>query len=268
MHAGDGLAFFDRQNRLRGTSVNAVRGRSVFPQKMEGIAAGTLIHRNHDHEFLSRVANACNQRRIAVRLLLSGLTLTAVDEDGNRAEVTFDVPFAAAQKPERAAETIRRQLEKMGDTEFACAGVEIETGPVPFVPVAALNAARRAVLTRLSEARERNRPRAEPRIVPNDTPFPEKELTYLGNVLNRKAEAFYQRHGVEKIEAAAESGLDLRSRKVMTTRYCILEQLGRCRRDGSLDEIAEPLALIDDRGRRLELRFDCVRCGMEVWLGR
>ncbi len=267
LHAGDGLAFFDPQGRLRGTSVNAVRGRSVFPQKMEGIAAGTLIHRNHDHEFLSRVAGARNERRIAVRLVLSGLTLSAVDEDGNRAEATLDVPFTAAQKPERAAETIRRQLEKMGGTEFACAGIELEAGPVPFVPVAALNAVRRDVLARLSEARERNRPRAEGRIDPNTAPFPERELTYLGNVLNRKAGAFYRRHGVEKIEPAAESGLDLRGRKVMTTRYCILHQLGLCLREGSTEDFAEPLALIDDEGRRLELRFDCARCEMEVSLG-
>ena len=267
LHAGDGLAFFDPQGRLRGTSVNAVRGRSVFPQKMEGIAAGTLIHRNHDHEFLSRVTNARSERRIAVRLVLRGLTLTAVDEDGNRAEATLDGPFAVAQKPERAMETIRRQLEKMGDTEFTYAGVELEAGAVPFVPVAALNAARRDVLARLREVREQNRPRAEGRIIPNDAPFPEGELTYLGNVLNRKAEAFYRRHGVDRIEPAAESGLDLRGRKVMTTRYCIKDQLGLCPREGSAEEAAEPLALIDDEGRRLELRFDCARCEMEVSLG-
>ena len=45
----------------------------------------------------------------------------------------------------------------------------------------------------------------------------------------------------------------------MTTRYCIREQLGLC---GT--PVAEPLALIDDEGRRLELRFDCEECEMEV----
>ena len=43
----------------------------------------------------------------------------------------------------------------------------------------------------------------------NDAPYPEKHLTYLGNVLNAKARAFYRRHGVETIEPAAESGVDL-----------------------------------------------------------
>jgi putative protease len=79
-------------------------------------------------------------------------------------------------------------------------------------------------------------------------------------VLNAKAEAFYRRHGVERIERAAESGLDLTGRRVMTTRYCIREQLGLCGAG-----VAEPLTLIDDEGRRLELRFDCDRCAMEVY---
>jgi len=46
----------------------------------------------------------------------------------------------------------------------------------------------------------------------------------------------------------------------MTTRYCIREQLGLC-----CAGVAEPLTLIDDEGRRIELRFDCERCAMEVW---
>ena len=46
----------------------------------------------------------------------------------------------------------------------------------------------------------------------------------------------------------------------MTTRYCIREQLGLCGAD-----VAEPLALIDDEGRRLELKFDCDHCAMDVY---
>jgi collagenase-like PrtC family protease len=263
LHAGDGLAFFGRDGRLRGTVVNAVRGRAVFPQRIDGIEPGTAIHRNRDHEFLSRVANARVERRIEVRMNLGagpqGPVLTAVDEDGNRADAHL-APAPAAGKPGTALATLRRQLAKTGDTEFACASVEITLDPPPFVPVAALNALRRETLDRLREAREMNRTRIEARIVPNDAPYPESSLSCLGNVLNAKAEAFYRRHGVKSIERAAESGLDMRGRKVMTTRYCLKEQLGLCG-----VRLPEPLALIDDEGRRLELRFDCDRCLMEVY---
>jgi len=263
LHPGDGLAFFGTDGRLRGTVVNAVRGRAVFPQKIEGIEPGTVIHRNHDHEFLSQVTGARPERRIAVTMSLrpgpSGPVLAARDEDGNRAEVPLG-PAAVADKPEAALETLRRQTAKTGDTEFICMRVDIDCDPIPFLPVAALNALRRDVLARLSAARESNRPRQEGRIVPNESPYPVRELSYLGNVLNAKAEAFYRRHGVERIEPAAESGLDLAGRRLMTTRYCIREQLGLCGAG-----IAEPLSLIDDEGRRLELRFDCESCAMEVY---
>ena len=91
--------------------------------------------------------------------------------------------------------------------------------------------------------------------------YPETKLSYTGNVLNARADAFYRRHGVTQIEPAAESGLDLRSRKVMTARYCVRHQLGMCE-----SKIKGPLVLIDTEGHRLELRFDCAKCEMEVWL--
>jgi hypothetical protein len=77
-----------------------------------------------------------------------------------------------------------------------------------------------------------NRPKAEGGILPNAFPYPETELSYLGNALNEKAVAFYRRHGVRKIEAAAESGLDMHGRKVMTTKYCLKYQLEACPREG------------------------------------
>lgn len=263
LHAGDGVAFFDRDGRLRGTLVNAAHGRSVFPQKMEGIEPGTTIHRNHDHEFLSRVASARPERRIAVRMTLNAAGLVAVDEDGNRVQVELP-PAQAAEKPEAALATIRRQLAKTGETEFDCTGVEIELDGAPFLPVSEWNALRRDVLARLRAVREAARPRERGGMVPNGAPYPEAELSYLGNVLNLKAEAFYRRHGVERIERAAESGLDLHGRTVMTTRYCIKHQLGLCPRQEGSARVAEPLALVDDEGRRLELLFDCGRCLMEI----
>src|SRR5208283_3085630 len=154
--------------RLRGTVVNAVRGRTVFPRKIEGIEPGTAIHRNHDHEFLTRVASVHPERRIGVRMTLGEAGLAAVDEDGNRAEAPLGAA-PAAEKPEAALATLRRQIAKTGDTAFACMGVEIALDPVPFVPVSSLNALRREVLDRLSAARETNRPRPQGRITPNVT---------------------------------------------------------------------------------------------------
>ncbi|MBI4876103.1 MAG: U32 family peptidase [Acidobacteria bacterium] len=260
LHSGDGLAFFGPGGELRGTVVNAVDGRTVTPDRMEAIQPGMAMHRNRDHQFLSRIGRGRAERRIAVSFRL-GSSLVVEDEDGVSAEAPLGAPDAAGQ-PERAAETIRRQLRKTGDTEFVCQAVTIEAQPIPFLPVSALNALRREVLERLRQQREARRPREPFQLVRNAEPFPARELFFEGNVLNRAAEAFYRRHGVGRIEPAAESGLDLAGRRVMTTRYCVKRELGMCppARPG------EPLALIDENGRRLELRFDCALCQMEIFL--
>jgi putative protease len=269
IHNGDGISFFDQQGELRGTVINGVSGRTVILDKPEGIERGTMIFRNHDHEFLTRLEKYRPVRRIAVAFTLTetpdGLGLTAVDEDGNAAEFSLPCEKSPAQKPDQALETIRVQLSKTGGTDFSCSEVRVEPAFVPFMPISTLNALRRGVLESLPKIRQENRPVLTGGLVQNDAPYPATELTFEGNVLNREADQFYRRHGVTKIEPAAESGIDMRGRRVMTTRYCIKRQLGLCSEDGPQD-LAEPLTLVDEEGNRLELRFDCDACRMEVLL--
>ncbi len=88
-------------------------------------------------------------------------------------------------------------------------------------------------------------------------------MTYLGNVLNAKARAFYRRHRVETIEPAAESGLDMSGRVVMTTKYCLRKELGLCPGRGR-GTGAEPMILEDQEGRQYPIRFRCGDCGMDI----
>ena len=270
MHPGDGICFFDRRRRLRGTTVNAARGRTMVPDKLEGIEKGIWIYRNHDHAFLMRIQKSRRDRRIAVALTLreipDGLLLAAIDEDGVRAEFALHRQWEAAEKSESALNAICRQLAKTGDTVYACSSVSVEMSVICFLPLSVLNELRREVLEKLSSAREAARPKVSGGIIPNEVPYPEEELSYQGNVLNRYAESFYRRHGVKRIEPAAESGLDMRGRKVMTSRYCLKHQLGLCPMDGSPSAFVEPLFLIDEEGRRLRLHFDCEACEMEIYL--
>jgi putative protease len=53
----------------------------------------------------------------------------------------------------------------------------------------------------------------------------------------------------------------------MRARYCILHQLGLCPKHGGRGgEPRPPLYLVDEPGNRLELRFRCDVCEMEVWV--
>ncbi|MFN2109188.1 MAG: peptidase U32 family protein, partial [Anaerolineae bacterium] len=269
LHNGDGLCFFDAEGVLQGTVVNAVNGLTITPNTLKNIRKGTRIYRNHDHAYLRQLEKAQPVRTIAVEFAFEeapdGFILTAIDEDGNRASATLPAEKVYAKKPELALANVEKQLRKTGGTAFKCTDLTITWSTAYFLTVATLNELRRTALENLTAARAQNRPRLEGGIQKNNVPYPEKQLTYLGNVLNRQAEAFYRRHGVTEIEPAAESDLDMRGRRVMRTRYCLLYQLGYCRRDKSVQHLAEPLSLVDEDGHQYPLRFDCAMCEMEVF---
>jgi putative protease len=130
--------------------------------------------------------------------------------------------------------------------------------------VSSLNAAKRELAEKMLEAREKNRQRAAGHILKNDMPYPQQTLDFRSNVLNKKAEAFYHRHGVKTIAPAAESGLDLSGQVVMTTKYCLREELGLCESKTR----NEALILVDEDTREYEVNFRCGRCGMEITFGR
>jgi 23S rRNA 5-hydroxycytidine C2501 synthase len=280
LHRGDGLCFYNKKRELAGTVTNDVQGRAVFPDKMEGLIIGTQIYRNHDHVFLTALEKSKTERKIGVRFRLAatqkGLALFAQDEDGCEVMVTHEMEKTLAEKPEQALATIEKQLQKLGGTEFESNFIRIDLPEAYFIPISTLNAMRREVLEALLLQREENYPRQTGGAIKNDVPFPEKELSFEGNVLNHKAAVFYRRHGVGRIEPAAEAnpgsagGAGMDGRKVMTTRHCVKHQLGWCKRcggkaDHGLAPIQEPLALVDEQGNYFPLRFNCVRCEMEVY---
>jgi putative protease len=271
IHNADGICFFDNKRNLCGTVVNRVEGQKVFPQKMQGLSAGQKIYRNFDYEFNRKLTGQPAERKIGLSMVMresaEAIVLSGTDEDGNKATAEIKGPKQPAEKKEAARQTIITQLTRLGNTIFDCSNVQIETQDVNFVPVSKLNAAKRELVEKMLEIRGKNRTRADGHILKNDVAYPQKHLTYAGNVLNRKAEAFYRRHGVETIEPAAESGLDMSGQVVMTTKYCLREELGLCGGKGGKSS-AEPLILVDEDGREFKVRFRCGRCGMEIFFGQ
>jgi collagenase-like PrtC family protease len=268
---GDGLCFFDRDGELQGTTVNAVDGDWITPDKIDGIHPGLNLYRNHDQVFINRLEKFAGSRKINLTFKVSeqpeNLVLTAEDEDGNQVSLPVKGPKIPAEKPELALATLIKQLKKTGGTGFNCQSVITDLERPFFIPVGDLNALRRDAIEALSKVRKSHRDLWIGKIQPNNVPFPEKNLTYFGNVLNQKAHEFYKRHGVETIQPAAESGLDLTGEKVMTTKYCIRDQIGACLKKNKDMRIKEPLDLIDEQGHRFRLRFNCGECEMEVILG-
>lgn len=277
LRSGDGITFYSRDRQLEGTQVNRAQGQTVFPQKIDGLAPGARVFRNHDHAFAAQISKSRPARKIAVDVNLSetadGILLEATDEDGVQASAGLTCNKIAAEKPAQARAVVAQQLAKLGDTEFVAKHIEIAWTTPLHLPVSQANSLRRTLAENLAAARMQARAKPSSAILPNDAPFPEARLSYLGNVLNQKAAAFYRRHHVSDIEPAAESGLDLAGRTVMTTRYCLKYELGFCPREHhsrSTTLPPEPWLLVDDERRRLGLRFHCTEdsCVMKiVYLG-
>ncbi len=268
--AGDGLAWLDGARSLRGGRVETVHGRRVRLGSAEGVEEGTELHRNLDHAFLAELERARPERTVAVRLSLAregeGLLLRGEDEDGVTGSAFIPGPFPPAREPGKGVETIRRQLGKAGGSGFTVVEARVEAEPVPFLPLSSLNRLRRELLEALAEERRAAHPRAAGGVLDNDAPYPERELDFRGLVLNRRAEEFYRRHGVERMEPAAESGIDLSARPLMTCRMCLREELGWCLKQAPGAQAPPgPLVLVHPKGNRLALSFDCAHCRMEVW---
>ncbi len=162
LNPGDGLAFFDPQDELRGMAVQRVQGKEVLVEKTDGLAAGKGLYRNHDLVFLKRLEKSQPQRTIGIRLslleILGGIELQAQDEDGIQAKVSVEGTWPAAEQPVSARATCTRQLAKLGGTEFRAESVDVRLDPAPFIPLAELNKLRRRLVEALCLERLQARP--------------------------------------------------------------------------------------------------------------
>ncbi len=267
LHPGDGITYYDRNGVLAGSLVNGVSDGRVRVNNMKGLENGALVYRNLDREFMRAMERGAPRRMFALKLEFSdyegGFVLKASDEFGASAEARWRGVKSAAQKPEAALDTIRKQLSKLGETDYHLESLDLKLSRPYFLPVAALNDLRRDALAALGKASGALPvAREEAKVTPNDYPYPEARLDYRGNVLNSKAAAFYRRHGVKEIAMSAEGGADLSGKPLMTTRFCIRRRLGLCRKGKEV----EPLWLEDAEGRKFRLEFDCSACVMRLYL--
>ncbi len=270
LHNGDGLCFFNRQQELQGTLVNRVEDGRIYPAKMQGIVPGVLVYRNHDQWFDRQLKRDDCRRKIGVELVLeeraNGLVLLAIDEDGNRAEAQLQGARNLAENREEAMRRLKKQLCRLGDTDFYCLNIRVELTHDYFFPPAVLNALRREAIQQLAAVRLAQRPRRQAPLLKNDAPFPVAALDFRGNVLNQCAAAFYRRHGVTRIMPAAEAGSDITGQPLMTTKYCLRQKLNLCPRVDSSASRDVQLYLRNEKGQKLRLEFDCENCQMEIFL--
>ena len=272
---GDGVCFYDSHGEIAGMRINRAEGKTLYPAEMHPeLSIGTSLFRNRDQAFERSLEKESADRRISITPhfceTANGFALTLTDEDNISVTADLQQSKEIAQNAERTLSTLKEQLGKFGNTIFSAAPAQIELSRPWFLPVGAINALRREATEKLETARIAAHPRPQ-RDQPIDGPihFPMEELTYLGNVLNQKARAFYEKHGVRMIAAAYEANQELGEVPLMITKHCLRFSHGMCPKEakgvigvqGTVT--AEPMTLINGNDK-FTLKFDCKPCEMHV----
>ncbi|OGI04478.1 MAG: hypothetical protein A2Y25_05970 [Candidatus Melainabacteria bacterium GWF2_37_15] len=234
LNNGDGVTYFDEQGELQGTN------------NFKSIKKGTFIYRNLDHEYIKRLKALKIERKIKIKINFNNELLKLANEK-----------FEPAKNSEMAIQNIKKQLSKLGDTDFVAEEININVDPVPFIPVGVLNELRRQAIVMIEQERMQNYLQNVFKIILNNFPYSQKNLDYSANVLNKFARQFYTRHGVETIEPAAESGINMAEKKLMITKHCLKYQFNLCGKSN------EPLYLTCEHNK-YRLDFDCKNCEMTL----
>ena len=272
LNNGDGLYFVNSNGEADGAQVNIIVNDIVVLNVLKSISVGTTIFRNSDAEFIKMVEQERSAiRKIGVHLHFSeihkGFRLLAIDEDGHKSEMILKMEKSLANSGESVIPNIKKNLSKTGNTVFVVDEIDVQLIDNWFLPISKVNEIRRDVLQQLVEIRISQYQRETHQIIKTEHPYPVEKLDFTYNVSNQLARNFYKRHGVIEIEKAFELQWDPGKSRVMTTKYCVKYELGKCARFQRAtmgEKVVEPLTL--KHGEiEYKLKFNCKPCEMEIW---
>ena len=264
---GDGICYLDERGKLKGLRINRVENNKLFPAgDMPRIKQRTVLYRNFDQEFENLMQRKSSERKLGVEIALSennfGFTLTMTDEDDVQVSVTLEKEKELARIPQM--ENLKNQLGKLGNTPFEAVRIDVDLKDNWFIPSSQLAELRREAVEKLLAARKMNYRQEIVSMPKTEHPFPQKELTYLGNVMNEGAVDFYRHHGVSKIASAFEKR-PANDAVLMFCKHCLRYSMGWCPvRHKQKSPYQEPYYLVSSDGKRFRLEFDCKHCIMKI----
>lgn len=286
MANGDGLNYMHKREVI-GIQANTVERTGsnehgeiwrIVPNEkitdLPGLKPGMPVNRNRDQRWEQALTKKSAERRVPLWMTLTdteqGLRLSLMDEDGAQSQVSADLPLEAAQQAEKAEAALHDSLAKLGGTMFQSAQIELRLSQPWFVPASVINALRRDAVTAHEAARIAawQRPARTPAVEP-PVPYPETTLSYLANVYNSKARAFYHKHGVQLIAAAYEAHEEAGEVPLMITKHCLRFSFNLCPKQakgvkGVQGQVrAEPMTLVSG-SETYTLKFDCKPCEMHI----
>ncbi|MDE7345296.1 MAG: U32 family peptidase [Muribaculaceae bacterium] len=261
LNNGDGISFFDGKGRYTGAMVNGVDGKRIITSKPTDIPKGAQIHRTFDRIWYKELQRPTALRKIGVSFKLDDTGLSASDERGCRIRIPLNCTRDEAKRPQDYSPI----FSKLGNTPYRLESFKSELDASVFIPAGEMTELRRQAIAALDTSNRTTYPYRYRRKENHNTEYMTETLDYRDNVANSLAECFYRDHGVKKIEPALEvSKPSARmNRRVMTTRHCILRELGLCKKEKGLGKFSEPLFLQSGKDR-FSLEFNCKDCEMHV----
>lgn len=277
---GDGLCFLNDDGNLQGFRVNRAEGNRLYPLQLpRELKPGTALYRSQDHAFDQIMSGKTATRTIPLRMSLrdaqDALVLTVQGIDAPLfGEARISIDRQEAQKPQK--DNMLRQLGKLGGTIYEAEEIIIaDTLNRVFVPSSMLAELRRQALSSIEHILRKEPDAPQPALC--QAPLPEdtyhKQYSYLHNIANNDAKAFYDEQGLHDADMAYElrNAVALHGREdnghlLMQCRHCIRYSLGYCVKNGGRrPQWKEPLFLRLADGRRFRLDFDCRNCQMNVY---
>lgn len=235
---GDGLCYNDQ-----GFAVNSINGDWIIPNKIPNIRIGTYLYRNADVTFLKSLQAT---RKIPLDIIFEATSLGYRLTIGEISK-EFNYTHQAANNRVGALHKIRHQLSKLGDTHFIAAKITIYahndlcvTDFPYFISTSILNEWRRTMIDAICMCTSSRVTSEIETLKPKDNIRVDKVI----EVSNRS-----------KDEISTDMAL-------MTCKYCILHELGHCRKVNPMQN--EPRYLRMQNGTVLTLHFDCNRCEMHI----
>lgn len=253
----DGLCSITN-DELAGCLINRVEkikdGYKIFPNKKINFKKGDTIFRNSDTAFNKILETTKTARKLEVEIIVSSNEIIIYDINKNKEEIEIS-DFEIAQNQQKMKENYIKSLSKTLDTPFLVKNIIFEAKELKFIPVSKLNELRRDLCEKLRiKILSRYKVKKQKQI--DISKFPQETGDYRLNVHNKKAGEFYELCDCRIIENSFESIKNLNNKELMRTKHCLKRVFIGC--DKKIED--KSLFLVDEKGIKYPLTFDCKKC--------
>ena len=263
LHNGDGLTIGDDGCSVNGFRADTIKINKSFPAMTNVPQA---LFRNLDVDFMKSL-HAERRVPVDVRFTVTDNAYTLIYQPLSahlKPHQTYcELPESAqsALNPQAALRTVEQQLTKLGDTIYVAQSFTLDNQrtdrSVPFIPIAQLNALRRKALQNTEDS---NTAQLQPQRPSHLQPQIPSHTFHINN---------------QQLQGNGER-TQFTSEPLMTCKYCILYELGRClkRHQTASDSNSAgnsaaapqtlPAAIRLQNGTLLSLHFNCSNCEMTI----